>query len=465
MQVTETLTDGLKRGFTIVVPGAEIEGKRSARLSELGRTVNLPGFRPGRVPPTVIRQRYGQAVQAEVLEESVSEATRQALADRGLRPALQPKVDLVAAAAGASDLEFNIEVELMPEIALPDFGTLTLTRLKAKPADEAIDKTVADLARRRRETAPVEEDRGAATGELLTVDYVGRVDGEAFEGGTGTGQTVEVGGEGFIPGFSEGLAGLKPGETRTIEATFPDNFPNAALAGKAAAFEVTARALRRPVDLPIDDAFAEKLGFDSLADLRAAIVSQMQREFDQLSRLRIKRELLDALAGRAEFPIPQGMVQAEFDQIWSRVQQERQAGQGDTEDQGKDEATLQAEYRAIAERRVRLGLLLAEIGRVNGITVAADELTRAMRTEAGRYPGREAQVMEFFRKNPQAAEGLRGPIFEEKAVDFILELAQVTDREVTPEELAAEPASEAAAIAAAPASGEASNKDAGTAAG
>ncbi len=439
MQVTETLSDGLKRGFTIVVPGSEIEGKRSARLSELGRTVNLPGFRPGKVPPTVIRQRYGSAVQAEVLEQSVSEATRQALADRGLRPALQPKVDVIEAAAGTADLAFKLEVELMPEIAVPDLATLSVSRLKAKPAETAIDKTVADLARRRRESAPVEEDRGAEPGELLTVDYIGRVDGEAFKGGSATGQTVEVGAEGFIPGFSEGLAGLRPGETRTIGATLPETFPDKALAGKQAAFEVTARTLRRPIEAPIDDAFAEKIGFDSLADLRQAIGGQMQREYDQFSRLRIKRELLDALAARAEFPIPEGMVQAEFDQIWSRVQQERAAGQADAEDKDKDEATLRAEYRAIAERRVRLGLLLAEIGRLNGITVAPDEMTRAMRAEAGRYPGREAQVMEFFRKNPGAAEGLRGPIFEEKVIDFILELAQVTDREVAPEELNLEP--------------------------
>jgi trigger factor len=445
MQVTETLSDGLKRGFTIVVPGSEIEGKRTARLSELGRTVNLPGFRPGKVPPTVIRQRYGSAVRAEVLEESVTEATRQALADRGLRPALQPKVDVVEAAAGTTDLEFKVEVELMPEIAVPDLAVLSLTRLKAKPADEAIDKTVAELFRRRRETILVDEDRGAETGELLTVDYVGRVDGKAFQGGTATGQMVEVGGEGFIPGFSEGLAGLKPGETRTIATTFPETFPDKALAGKQAAFEVTARALRRPTEAPIDDAFAEKVGFDSLADLRQAIGGQMQREYDQLSRLRIKRELLDALAARAEFPIPEGMVQAEFDQIWARVQQEREAGQPDAEDKDKDEPTLRAEYRAIAGRRVRLGLLLAEIGRVNGITVAPDEMTRAMRAEAGRYPGREAQIMEFFRKNPQATDGLRGPIFEEKVVDFILELAQVTDREVSPEELSVEPEAAAAA--------------------
>jgi trigger factor len=232
---------------------------------------------------------------------------------------------------------------------------------------------------------------------------------------------------------------MKPGETRTVEARFPDDFPDKALAGKPAAFEVTARELRRPKEQPIDDAFAEKVGFDNLADLREAIAGQMQREFDALSRLRLKRELLDALAARADFPTPDGMVQAEFDQIWRRVEEDLKAGRADEEDKGKDEETLRAEYRGIAERRVKLGLLLSEIGRTNGISVGPDEMTRAMRAEASRYPGRENEVMEFFRKNPQAAEGLRGPIFEEKVVDFVLELAKLEEQDVTPEELSADP--------------------------
>ena len=441
MQVTETLSDGLRRGFTVVVPAADIEGKRAARLSELGKTLRLPGFRPGKVPLPVVRQRYGNAVAAEVLEESVSEATRRVLSDRGLRAASQPKVDLVSAAESRDkDLEFKVEVELLPEIGMPDFGAIELTRLKAAPSDESLDRALGEIATRQRELVAVEEDRGAGKGEMLTVDFTGMVDGTAFPGGSGTDVNVEVGGSGFIPGFTEQLEGMKAGEERTISVTFPADYPAKEVAGKAATFEIKAKQLRHPVVPPIDEALATKLGFDSLTELRDALSGQMQREYDQLGRLKLKRQLLDALAARADFPTPEGMVNAEFEAIWQRVQADLKEGQADEEDRNKDEETLRTEYRGIAERRVRLGLMLSEIGRANGITVTPDELTRAMRAEAGRYPGQEQQVMEFFRKNPQAAENLRGPIFEDKAVDFILELAKVDEKPVSIEELtAAEP--------------------------
>jgi trigger factor len=438
MQVTETLSEGLKRGYTVVVPAADIEGRRTKRLTELGRTLNLPGFRPGKVPMPVVRLRFGNAVAAEVLEASVSDATRQVIADRGLRPAMQPRVDVVTVAE-AKDLEFKVEVELLPEIAPPDFSAIALTRMKAEPTAEAIDKALADIARRNRDLVDIDPPRPAAKGEVLTVDYQGKIDGSAFAGGAGTDMEVEVGGQGFIPGFADQLEGLAPGETRTIAVTFPEEYGAKDMAGKAATFEVTAKKLQQSVVPAIDDELAVKLGFESLDQLRQIITSQIQREYDQLSRLRIKRELLDALAAAVAFPVPEGMVQAEFGQIWQRIEAGRKEGQVDEEDKDKDDDTLKAEYRAIAERRVRLGLLLSEIGRANGIAVSPDEMTRAMRSEAGRYPGQEAQVMEFFRKNPQAAEGLRAPIYEEKVVDFVLELAKVTDTPVTPEELARDP--------------------------
>src|SRR6185437_11012072 len=254
MQVTETLSEGLKRAYTVVVPAADIESKRTARLTDLGKTLRIPGFRPGKVPLPVVRQRYGSAVTAEVLEESVSEATRQVLNDRGLRPALQPKIDLVTPDVGpgaAKDLEFKVELELMPDITPPDFGAIGLTRLKAEVASETIDKTVADIAQRNRELVEIAPDelgdRGAAKGEVLTVDYVGRIDGTEFQGGTGTDINLEVGGEGFIPGFSEQVVGMKPGDTRTIDVTFPADYGVADLAGKAAAFDITAKKLSRAV--------------------------------------------------------------------------------------------------------------------------------------------------------------------------------------------------------------------------
>jgi len=443
MQVTETLSEGLKRGYAVVVPMADIESKRTAKLTEIGKTVRLPGFRPGKVPMTVVRQRYGTAIMSEVLEESVNSATQQVLSDRGLRAAAQPKVD-VTSLDDKQDLQFNVEVELLPEVPMPDFGAIALTRLRAEPAAEAIDKALNEIASRQRELEPVTEDRGAQVGDTLTVDFVGKVNDVAFPGGTGTGMAVELGGSGFIPGFSEGMEGMRPGEERQINVTFPAEYNNKELAGQPATFDLTATALQQTKPTPIDDALAEKLGFENLEKLRELIGQQTQREYDQISRMRIKRDLLDSLATGANFMVPESMVEGEFASIWQRVENDLKQGKGDDDDKGKDEATLKAEYRAIAERRVRLGLLLSEIGRANGVQVAPDEMTRAMRAEAGRYAGQEAQVMEFFRKNPQAAETLRGPIFEDKVVDFILELAQVEDKVVPPEELSAEPAPAAA---------------------
>ena len=448
MQVTETLSEGLMRGFTVVVPSTAIEDRRSARLVEIGRQLKLPGFRPGKVPDKVLRQRYGTAVMAEVLEESVNDATQQVLSDRGLRAAAQPKVDvksMPAPADDAKDLEFTVEVELLPEITPPDFATLALTRLKAEPPADAVDKALADIATRQRTLELVEEVRPAAKGETLTVDYTGRIEGVAFPGGGGTDVDIEVAGPNFIPGFTEQLEGMSPGETKTIDVTFPEDYGSRDLAGKTAQFEIAAKALKLAIVPPVDATLAEKMGFDSVEDLRGAVSRQMQREFDQMSRMRIKRDLLDRLSKEAEFPVPASMVESEFTQIWMRVEADIKAGRQDEEDKGKDEDTLKAEYRAIAERRVRLGLLLSEVGRSQGLQVSAEEMTRAMRAEAAKYGEQGAMVMEFFRKNPESAESLRGPIFEDKVVDYILDQAQVEDRVVTPDELAAEPPEPAAA--------------------
>lgn len=438
MQVTETLSEGLKRGFEVTLPAADIEQKRTAKLLEIGKSIRLPGFRPGKVPANLVRQRYGTAVMAEVLEESVNDATRQVLDDRGLRPAAQPKVD-VKEIADAKDLQFTVEVELLPDVAMPDFGALHLTRYKAEPGAEEVDKALGEIASRQEGREAVTEDRGAQVGDTLTVDFVGKVDGVPFAGGTGTDMAVKLGGSGFIPGFSEGMEGMKPGESRTIDVTFPEEYHAKELAGKAATFELTAKTLEQPKPAELNDELATRIGFESLDKLREAVSERIQAEYNQVSRMRIKRELLDALSKAAAFEVPASMVEAEFDAIWKRIEEDLKAGRADEEDKGKDEATLRAEYRAIAERRVRLGLLLSEIGRQNGIQVGADELNRAMRAEAARYPGQEGQVMEFFRKNPQAADGLRGPIYEDKVIDFILELARVEDKVVTSEELSAEP--------------------------
>ncbi|APH57123.1 Trigger factor, ppiase [Granulibacter bethesdensis] len=437
MQVTETLSEGLKRGFTVQVPATDIEERRTRRLAELAKTLKLPGFRPGKVPMTLVRQRYGRSVETEVLEETVNEATQTMVSERGLRPALQPKVELVRVDLD-QDVEFKVELELLPDITLPDLGSVSLTRLKAEPSGEAVDKALEEIAQRQRNLEPVEEVRPAQKGDFLTVDFVGKTDGVAFQGGTGTDMDVEIAGTGFIPGFSEQMEGLSVGETRVIDVTFPEEYGVPELAGKPAQFEITAKALKKAVAPVIDDAFATKLGLDSLEKLREIVTQQIQNEYDQVSRLRVKRALLDALADQAAFEVPPTLVENEFNQIWQRVDADRKADRLDEDDKGKDEDTLRADYRKIAERRVRLGLLLAEIGRVNGVQVGNDELIRAMRAEASRYPGQEQAVLDFFRQNPQAIDSLRGPIFEEKVVDFVLETAKVDDKIVSIEELNAD---------------------------
>jgi trigger factor len=437
MQVTETLTEGLRRGFSVILPADELQGRRDKRLAELGQDLKLPGFRPGKVPLSVVRQRYGSAVRAEVLEQSVTEATEKLLQDRGLRPAMQPKVDLQGEPdKDGNDLAFTVEMELLPEIAIPDLGAISLTRLVAVPSDETIDKALGEIARRNRTLTDVEESRPAVRGDIVVADFTGRIDGVPFEGGAASDVPIEVGGDGFIPGFTEQLEGMSAGETRTIDVTFPEEYQAAELAGKAAQFEIVAKSLKISTLPEIDDELAKKVGFEEIAKVRDVVREQMTQEYRGLSRMRIKRELLDALAEKTDFEAPPTMVEAEFAQIWARVDADRTAGKLDEEDRDKDEATLRADYRAIAERRVKLGLLLAEVGRLNGIQVSQDEMFRAMRAEAGRYPGQEQAVMDFFRKNPQAAETLRGPIYENKVVDYVLELAKVEEREVTPEELA-----------------------------
>ncbi len=442
MQVTELPAEGLKRAFQVVVPAASLAERRDARLKKLGAELRLPGFRPGKVPPAIVKARYGAAVQGEVLEESVNEATRQVIADRGLRPALQPKIELVNYSDGA-DLEYKLDLELLPEIPMPDFASISLEREKAAPGDEQVDEFLTTMRERLAGTEDVAEARPAAKGDILVCDFEGRLkneDGslaEPFQGGTASDMPIEVGGTGFIPGFTEQLEGMSPGEKKDIDVSFPAEYGSAELAGKAAVFAITAKALKTKVLPELNDEFAKRLGVEDLATLRTRVTENLQREYDALARMKIKRALLDALAEKASFTVPEGMVEAEFGQIWQRVEADLKAGRLDEEDKGKDEATLKADYRAIAERRIRLGLLLSEIGRTNNIQVSNDELANAMRAEAGRYPGQEKQVLDYFRNTPQAVESLPAPIFDEKVVDFVLELATVAEKPVAPADLTA----------------------------
>ena len=440
MQVTETLSEGLKRGFTIVVPETELVDKREKRLAELGKNMQIPGFRPGKVPMSMVRKRYGDAVAAEVVEGAVNDASDRLLAERNLRPAQQPKLEVTKPGQN-SDLEFTLQLEVLPDITLPELTDITLQKPVAAVSEEAVAEALAKLTQQRQTFEAVEQPRPAAKGEQLTVDFIGRVDGEAFAGGTANDVGVVVAGDGFIPGFADQLEGLSPGETRTINVSFPADYNAKELAGKDATFEITAKSLS-VVKVPVaDDEFAKLVGLESLADLEKNISEQIGREYQQMSRLKLKRSLLDALAERAEFGVPESLVEAEFSEIWRQVQQEKEAGRADPEDEAKDEATLKAEYQAIADRRVRLGLLVAEIGRVNNITVTDQDLQRAMFNEAMKYRDQAMQVLEFFKKNPQALDRFRGPIFEDKVVDYLLETVKLEEVSVTPEQLAADPES------------------------
>ena len=451
MQVTETLSDGLKRAYAVVLPAADIESRRASRLSDLAKQVNLPGFRPGKVPMPIVKQRFGGAVAAEVLEQSINEATQKLLADRDLRPAVMPKLEMVTAEPAslgpATDLEFKIELELLPEIPMPDFSTFVLTRHVAKVPQEEVDKAVADIAERNRDLVELSEEdlatRGenppAGQGDVLTVDYLGKIDGVAFPGGTATDTDIDIGGSGFIPGFVEGIEGMRPGESKTIEVTFPAEYQAENLAGKLATFDITAKKLRKAAPAAIDDSLAEKLGFDSLENLRETLTSMRQRRLEGLTRMRLKRDLLDKLAESATFGPPQVLVDQEFDQIWKNLEASRANGTMDDDDKAKSEDQLREEYRVIADRRVRLGLMLGEIGRQNNIVVTPEEVNMAIRAEASRYPGREAQMIEFYRSYPAATDALRGPIFEDKVVDYVLDAAQVTDADISVEDLEKDP--------------------------
>jgi len=438
MQVTETLSEGLKRGFTVVVPGTELAAKREKRLAELGRTMQLPGFRPGKVPMSMVRKRYGDAVAAEIAEGAVNDASDQLLAERGLRPAVTPKLE-VTKPGQTSDLEFTVELELLPEITIPGLADITLKKPVAEVTAQAIDEALDKLAEQRKTCEAEEEARGAAKGERLTVDFIGRVDGVAFQGGTANDVAVTVAGDGFIPGFAEQIEGLAPGETRTITVRFPEQYHAKELAGKEAEFEITAKALSVPNKPAVDDEFAKQVGLESAEQLRQKISEQIANEYEQMSRMKLKRGLLDALAERARFDPPPSLVEAEFAEIWRQVEQEKAAGRADPDDAAKDEESLKAEYRAIADRRVRLGLLVAEIGRANNITVTEQDLQRAMFNEAMKYRDQAMQVIEFFKKNPQAIERFRGPIFEDKVVDYLFANVSLEDVQVSPEELAADP--------------------------
>ncbi len=430
MQVTELAADGLKRQFKIVVPAGDLSAKVDERLVEMARTAQMPGFRPGKVPVGLLKKQYGQALFGEAVEQAVNSSTAKAIEDRGLKPALQPRVDLKQLEEG-KDVEFEVAIEVLPEIGKLDFSDIELERLKAVVPDKDVDEAIERVAKANREQKPVDPPRPAQKGDAIKLDFVGSVDGTEFPGGAAQDYTLELGSASFIPGFEDQLIGAEVGKPVDVKVTFPADYGNTELAGKEAVFKCTIKEIHEFVDKPADDELAKKNNFENLEAMRKAVGERIGQDYARISRSMIKRQLLDKLAEAHKFAVPEGLVEGEFKAIWQRIEEAKKAGEKLEDDEDK----MRQEYRDIAERRVRLGLLLADVGRSNSIEVTPEELNQAVMREAMRYPGQERQVLEFYGKNAELKEQLRAPIFEEKTVDFILELAKVADKPVTPEEL------------------------------
>ena len=426
MQVTQISAEGLKREYRISVPAADIEDKLVARLTEVGREVRVPGFRAGKVPLAILRQRFGDAVKGEILQSAIADATASTIDGEGIRPAMQPDIDDLKFEDG-KDLEYTLALELMPEIEPPDFAAIELERLVAEADESEVEATLARLAEQHRHFSPAAEGAKAGDGDEVKIDFEGSIDGAPFEGGAAEDFVLRLGSGQFVPGFEEQLLGVAAGEEKTVAIDFPEDYPNDALKGRNASFAVAVKEVRTPDEKAIDDHLAKHLGLDDLDALKTAIRGQIEDEYARISRARLKRGLLDLLAEGHEFELPPGMVSREFDTIWAEVSEAREKDNLDEDDKALSEDDLRARYREIAERRVRLALLLSEIGRANNIRVSEDELTRAMSEQARMFPRQEAEIFRYYRENPDAMQSLQGPILEDKVVDFIIEMAQVTE--------------------------------------
>ena len=460
MEVKETIAEGLKREFKVIISASEIDNRVNERLEEIAPTLQLPGFRPGKVPPALVKKRFGQSLLGEVVEKSVNESSQRALDERELRPATQPNIEVVSFDEG-KDLEFNLSVELMPEIKPLDFSAIKLEKLVAEANKKDIDEALLKLAEQHKGSEPIKTKRASKNGDIVVIDFVGSVDGEKFDGGSAEGHHLELGSNQFIPGFEEQLVGKKVGSKLEVKVTFPDNYGQANLSGKAAVFETEVKEIRQATDIKIDDDFAKLFGMEELPALRDALKTQIEQELGQATKARLKRELLDKLEELEPFDVPQSMSDQEYESICRAINanednptstnltEKNDDGEGDRPqdansipiDEGLSDDDKR-EYRQIAERRVRLALVLQEVGRLNNIEVTDEEVQRALFQEVSRYPGQEKQIMELYQKNPQAMASIRAPLYEDKIVEFITEMAEVSEKKITREELLAEPSRE-----------------------
>jgi trigger factor len=443
MNVTETNSEGLRRHLTVVIGAEELEQRLSARLDELKDRVKLKGFRPGHVPKAHLRKVYGRSVMADVVQQAVNETSRQAISERQERPAFQPTIALPENEAeidkvfsGSGDLAYTMSFEVLPKVELMDFAKLALERPTAEITSADIDAALDRL--RAANLRYVPKDGEAAQGDRLTLDFVGKIDGEAFSGGSTEDAQVVLGGGNFIPGFEDGLLSAKTGEERQVDATFPDTYPEPSLADKTARFDVKIKEVAAPETPPLDEEFAKGLGLESLDQLRETVKRRLEQDRAGASRLKLKRALLDALNTAHDFELPPTLVDNEFKAIWHQVTSDLERSKRSFEDEGTTEEKASGEYRDIAARRVRLGLILSEVGTRNKIEVTDEEVNRALLERIRQFPGQERKVYDYYRQNPHMLAELRAPLFEDKVVDFIAELAKVTEKKVSPEELYAD---------------------------
>lgn len=439
MQVTETLSQGLKRELKLVVPAQDLSNRLDQRLVEMKDRVKINGFRPGKVPVAHLKRLVGRQEMAQIIDTVIGESIRKAVEERKERPALNPEVKLLdeteaeKVVSGEADLVFTASYELLPEFELSDFSAIEIERPVAEVTDAEVDEQVNRIAEGNRPFEP--KDGAAEKGDRVTMDFVGKIDGEAFEGGSAEAIDLTLGSGQFIPGFEDQLVGAAAGDARTVEVTFPADYPAKHLAGKAAVFDVTVKAVAAPGTLAVDDAWAQKLGIESLEKLRETIREQVQSQYATASRAKTKRQLLDKLDGVYTFELPEKLVEGEFEQIWKQVTDEMAQSGKTFADEDTTEEAARADYRKIAERRVRLGLVLSEVGEKNGVQVTDEEVSRALVERARQFPGQEREVFEYYRNNQMALASLRAPLFEEKVVDFVLEKAKVTDKTVAKDEL------------------------------
>ncbi|MEO9969941.1 MAG: trigger factor [Hyphomonadaceae bacterium] len=442
MEVTETKAEGLSRTFKVVVSAAELAAKLDGRIAEIRPQMNLKGFRPGKVPASHVKKMFGKSIMSELIEGLVGETNQKAFEDAKIRPASQPDVQMVGdienVLTGDADLAYDLNVDVMPEFEPTDIKKIKVERPITKVGDEEVDEALQKLAEQNVKFEARGKTAKAKDGDAVAIDFVGKIDGEAFEGGSAEDQAVVIGAGRFIPGFEEQLVGVKAGDETELKVTFPEDYPSEDLKGKDAVFEVKVNEVRAPKTPDVDEEFATNFGLEGLDQLKEMITQQIQNEHDGASRQKAKRALLDVLDDLHSFDLPPKMVDQEFETIWSQLLQEKEAGNLDEDDAKKSDDELKTEYRAISERRVRLGLVLAEIGRVAEVQITDQEVQQAVIAEARKFPGQEREVVEFFQKNPGALAQVRAPIYEEKVVDHILDVAKVTDKEVSKEDLFAE---------------------------